>query len=75
MSVDIMDCQCQACHHPGVEMFDGCPICRWENDFSLEDSNGKFHEVGFVLTDEQLTMWSAANGETPASHRITHESR
>jgi hypothetical protein len=69
MSVDIMDCQCQACSHPGVEMFDICPECRWENDFSLEDQAGEFHEVGFVLTEAQSIMWSCANGDTPLWYR------
>ena len=64
-----MECQCQSCGHAGVEMFDICSECRWENDFSLEDQDGKFHDVSFVLTEAQSVMWSAANGDTPFWYR------
>lgn len=64
-----MECKCQVCGHTGVEMFDICQECGWENDFSLEDANGKFHEVSFTLTSDQARMWSAANGDTPYQYR------
>ena len=64
-----MECKCQACGHAGVEMFDICTECGWENDFSLEDRSGKFHEVSFDLTSDQARMWSAANGDTPYQYR------
>jgi len=64
---------CQACGMKGVEMFDICAFCRWENDFSLEsgdaqDGSGPLVDVGFVLTPEQRTWGSWANHESVESH-------
>lgn len=55
--------KCQRCHRPGVDMFDVCHICGWENDPLLEAPDGTFHRVGFDLTSDQRRMWSEANGE------------
>lgn len=65
--------QCQACENPGVDMFDICRKCGWENDDTLEsgeaqDGNGNLVEVGFVLTPEQRTWPSWANHESVVSH-------
>lgn len=55
--------KCQRCGSGGVEMFDACPDCQWENDPVLEDASGVFHRVDYDLTPDQRRMWSAANGD------------
>lgn len=66
-------CQCQVCGFHGVEMWDICAMCGWENDETLEDGiaqdgTGVLHVVGFVLTPEQWQWGSWCNHTTPQQH-------
>ncbi|CAB4196667.1 hypothetical protein UFOVP1290_187 [uncultured Caudovirales phage] len=59
--------KCQACGCNGIDMFDVCPKCYWENDDSLDSAAGVVH-VSFELTDAQKGMWSYANGSSPNAY-------
>lgn len=61
-------CICQVCKNPGVDMFDICGVCLWQNDISLETINGRSVLVGYVLTEAQKSFWSTTNGNTPANY-------
>jgi len=66
------DCQCQACGHPGVDMFDICPACFWENDISLVDEGGNIRIVGYELSERERGWRSHANqGDTPYEYLWT----
>lgn len=72
-----MNPQCQACANSGVEVFEICTRCGWQNDDTLEsgeaqDGSGPLVEVGYVLTSEQRTWGSWANHESVASHLARH---
>lgn len=55
--------KCQRCSHVGVDMFEVCPDCKWENDPIFMDMAGQYHRVGFDLNSDQRVMWSEANGD------------
>ena len=64
--------QCQCCNKLGVEVFDICEDCGWQNDDTFEinhsDDNIQVVPVGYVLTKAQRQMWSSANGDTVDAH-------
>lgn len=69
---------CQACGNIGVEVFEICTACGWQNDDTLEsgpaqDGSGPLVVVGYVLTPEQRTWGSWANHESVESHISNRE--
>lgn len=69
------DCKCQVCGNLGIEVWDICNSCGWENDTDLwhypdptNQDSVEVIQVGYDLTKFQRDLWSTANGGTPNDH-------
>ena len=64
-----MNPKCQICNHSGVEMWDTCPECDWENDDALFIDEDQAISVDFDIPKRAWGCYSYANKCTPNAHR------
>lgn len=60
-----MNCKCQICGNHGVDMYDVCTNCNWENDDSLFIDEDNCHSVSYDLQPYQMNWFSSANHCSP----------